>query len=1099
MGIRSLVFLIISVFLCFGEPLLAQPQVTSVSPRQNEINVALTSAIAVTFSEEINAATLDATTFLVYGNQTGFYSGFLSYNASTRSASFQPDRFFKDGEIISVTLTSGILTNSGQSLPAFQWSFTVAVEIGSGIFDERIQVSVGENQLVPADLFAGDLNNDQFSDLAVVNSGTNSISILINRFVLPGGSFDPPVIVPVGNGPNYITGGDFNKDGFLDLAVSNFDDNTISVLRNNSTANFNLAQTIPTGEHPTQIESRDFNNDGDLDLAAVIFGLNRLQIFLNNGSGTFAAAEVYNTGASPYALTTGDFDNDGDVDIVVSNSGDNTILVYDNNGAAQFSPSGEIAVPNFPTMIRANDLVGRHPNNYGDTFVDLVIAHPNINSISIFENRSRDGGFVLSEEIPVGVQPSNLVLADVDTFDAAARLAGLGKDHDLDIAVANLLSNDVHLLRNEFNNGFAEETNVYAAGETPTGIASADFDRDGDIDLAVTNLTTQTVTVLLNRGGRSGGIRFTEPTLTLDFGQVYVGADSTQTLNIINPTNENIVLNNIAATLPVFTTSATQAVIGPGESFALEVTFSPQDTVVYEDSLIIQSLVLGVTSEVKVGLRGEGIIAIISVIPDTLNFGGILPPQSRTLPIEIINRGNGALQVSALEFTDPAFTAPVARLTVPPHSRQQVAITFTPALPIAYIDTLTVVNNDSLNPRPRVILLGGPNAFAPRITSADTVTAIEDIFFSYTAAASDSDGTQPFFTFRDLPRWLSPTTALPGNNSVQGTPREGDRDTSFVVIARDGFFSDTLAVFVRVLPVNDPPVFDPIAVQTATELALLTFQLSATDPEDSTLTFSSLTPPPGAALTNTSRNTASFSWVPPFGSRGIHNITFVVREMFEAAPLSDTTVVRIVVGQALPDLMVQSLGIDNTDISLNQTRLITGVARANSAPVDAPFRLTFLHDGVAAKDTVIAGLGLDAEVAFTYSPTFTRLGAHEITFVVDASDQIVETNEDNNSAILRLQVAKGALAVRPNPFTPNDDGFNDRAVFDFGELTLQQPQLKILKFNGSPLLTLTQPRNFTFEWNGRDDSGRDQQPGIYLYILSDGDRRVASGYVVLAR
>jgi hypothetical protein len=120
-------------------------------------------------------------------------------------------------------------------------------------------------------------------------------------------------------------------------------------------------------------------------------------------------------------------------------------------------------------------------------------------------------------------------------------------------------------------------------------------------------------------------------------------------------------------------------------------------------------------------------------------------------------------------------------------------------------------------------------------------------------------------------------------------------------------------------------------------------------------------------------------------------------------------------------------------------------------------------------------------------------------FVVDANDQIAETNEDNNSAILRLQVAKGALAVRPNPFTPNDDGFNDRAVFDFGELTLLQPQLKILKFNGSPLLTLTQPRNFTFEWNGRDDSGREQQPGIYLYILSDGDRRVASGYVVLAR
>ncbi|HEX9654835.1 MAG TPA: CARDB domain-containing protein, partial [bacterium] len=679
------------------------------------------------------------------------------------------------------------------------------------------------------------------------------------------------------------------------------------------------------------------------------------------------------------------------------------------------------------------------------------------------------------------------------------RLSGLGKDHDLDIAVANLLSQDVHLLRNQFNNGFAEESEVYAAGETPTGITSADFDRDGDIDLAMTNLTTQTVSILLNRGGRTGSIRFTEPTLALDFGQVYVGTDSTQTLNIINPTNEDISLINIATTLPVFTTSATQAVIGPGENFALAVTFSPADTVVYEDSLSIQAVVLGVPSQVTVGLRGEGILAIISVIPDTLNFGNILPPQSLSLPIEIINGGNGALQASEFVFTDPAFSAPVNQLTVPPHSRQQVNITFTPALPIAYIDTLTVVNNDSLNPRPRVILLGGPNAFPPHITSADTVTAIEDIFFAYTATAGDSDGTQPLFTFSDLPRWLSPTSALPTNSSVQGTPREGDRDTSFVVIARDGSFSDTLAVFVRVIPVNDPPAFDPIADQTTTEVTLLTFDISASDPEDSTLTFSSLNLPPGATLTNTGRNSARFSWIPAFGSRGVHTIAFVVREVFEAVPLSDTTVVRIVVGAALPDLVAQSLGIDDTDIALGQTQLITGVARANVAPVTVPFRLTFLHDGAVAKDTVVAGLGLEAEVTFTYSPTFNRLGTHEIIFVVDMSDQVAETNEDNNSAILRLNVTTGALAVRPNPFTPNDDGFNDLAVFDFGELILQQPQLKILKFNGSQLATLTQPRNFSFEWNGRDDNGREQHPGIYLYILTDGDRRVASGYVVLAR
>lgn len=1101
MRIRSFVFLtIIITFICGGEKAHSQPRVATVTPRQNEINVPLTSTISATFSEDINPATLSTATFLVYGNQSGFYSGFVSYNAATRTAQFQPDRFFKDGEIISASLTSGIQNNIGQRILPFQWSFTVAVEVGTGIFDESISISVGENELVPADLFAGDLNNDQFPDLAVVNSGTNSITILVNRFVVPGGAFYPPVIVPVGSGPTSITGGDFDRDGFIDLAVSNFDDNTITVLRNSGAANFNLTQTITTAEHPTQIEARDLNNDGDLDLALVILGLNRLQIFLNDGNGNFSATpEVYETGASPYALTTADFDNDGDVDVVVSNSGDNTILVFDNDGFAQFTQSGEIAVPDFPTMIRANDLIGRSPNNYGDGFVDIAIAHSNINAISILENRSLDGGFVLSKQFPVGVNPTNLVLADVDTSDALARAAGLGKDHDLDIAVANLLSNDVHLLINEFNNSFAEENQVYPAGETPTGITSADFDRDGDIDLAVTNLTTQTVTVLLNRGGRTGTIRFTEPTLALDFGQVYVGTDSTQTLNIINPTNEDIFLNSITTTLPVFTTSANQAIIAPGETFSLDVTFSPADTVVYEDSLTIQSVALGLPAEVTIGLRGEGIIAIISVIPDTLGFGNVAPPQTRTLPIEIVNSGNGELRVSALEFTDAVFSAEVGQLAVPPHSSQQVQITFAPTLTISYFDTLTVVNNDSSNSRAQVILLGGSNLFPPTITSADTVTAVEDVFFSYAATASDPDGVQPLFEFRDLPSWLNPASTAPPNNSVEGTPREGDVDTSFVIIARDGFFSDTLAVFVDVIPVNDPPVFDPVDDQTATEPALLTFEISATDPEDSTLTFSSLALPQGATLTNTSRNTASFSWVPPSGSNGIQNATFVVTEVFEAIPLSDTMTVRIVVGPALPDLVVESLGIDDTNASLGQPRLVTGIARADVAPVPTPFQLTFRHNGVVVKDSLIASMALDETISFTYNPTFTQLGDHEIIFIVDFSDQIAETNEENNSATLRVQVGKGALTVRPNPFTPNEDGFNDLAVFDFGELTLLQPLLKILKFNGSPLTTLANPRNFQFEWNGRDDNGRDQQPGIYLYVLSDGDRRVASGFLVLAR
>ncbi len=283
------------------------------------------------------------------------------------------------------------------------------------------------------------------------------------------------------------------------------------------------------------------------------------------------------------------------------------------------------------------------------------------------------------------------------------------------------------------------------------------------------------------------------------------------------------------------------------------------------------------------------------------------------------------------------------------------------------------------------------------------------------------------------------------------------------------------------------------------ELTLLTFDLHATDPEDSTLAFRAENLPTGATLQDNGNNTATFSWTPPFGSRGTYDVRFIVTEVFEPQPLSDTLLVRISVLEAQPDLVVASLGISSTNITLNQTRVITGVVRSDLAPAAGPFRLTFLHDGAVAKDTVISNLDVDEELAFTYSPRFDRLGSHQIVFQVDSDNQVAEVNEDNNEAVLLLKVTKGRVVVRPNPFTPNADGFNDEAVFDFGQLVLTQPELKIFDFNGVLLRTLNRAQDLVFRWDGRDSRGHEQKPGIYLYILFDNNKRVGSGYIALAR
>ncbi len=118
----------------------------------------------------------------------------------------------------------------------------------------------------------------------------------------------------------------------------------------------------------------------------------------------------------------------------------------------------------------------------------------------------------------------------------------------------------------------------------------------------------------------------------------------------------------------------------------------------------------------------------------------------------------------------------------------------------------------------------------PAITSADSAEATEDIAFVYHATAEDPDGPTLIWFFEDLPVWLAAA-----DDSVYGTPLEGDGDTSFVVIAWDGLLGDTLEITVTVAAVNDPPQITSLPTARATEDTYFNYLAKATDPEGSTI------------------------------------------------------------------------------------------------------------------------------------------------------------------------------------------------------------------------------------------------------------------------
>lgn len=128
------------------------------------------------------------------------------------------------------------------------------------------------------------------------------------------------------------------------------------------------------------------------------------------------------------------------------------------------------------------------------------------------------------------------------------------------------------------------------------------------------------------------------------------------------------------------------------------------------------------------------------------------------------------------------------------------------------------------------------NLNSPHITSPASVDAIEDSLFIYTATGTDSDGDSIIFSFENYPAWMNPD-----KNVISGIPVEGCQDTSFVVIATDGYLYDTLKVAVRVILINEPPVISAIPDQITNEdvaTDAVAFTVEDEESPDSTLLIS---------------------------------------------------------------------------------------------------------------------------------------------------------------------------------------------------------------------------------------------------------------------
>ena len=169
-------------------------------------------------------------------------------------------------------------------------------------------------------------------DVAVANTLSNSVSILLGN---GDGTFRPQMTYAAGEYPQQIAMADFNGDGVLDLAFTNFTSpGNISICLGMGNGSFALPSSFPLKFPPRSILAADFNRDGHADLGFTD-GYS-LEIAFGDGTGGFSAPVTYPGPAGPLAYA--DINGDGIPDLITG-SGAKETLVFLGNRDGTFQPA----------------------------------------------------------------------------------------------------------------------------------------------------------------------------------------------------------------------------------------------------------------------------------------------------------------------------------------------------------------------------------------------------------------------------------------------------------------------------------------------------------------------------------------------------------------------------------------------------------------------------------------------------------------------------------------------------------------------------------------------------------------------------------------
>ena len=316
--------------------------------------------------------------------------------SGTTVGTFLPPATYSSGGGFNTTLTVGDLNGDGRPDLATinQSSGTVGVLLNSattpGTFAPVATYGTGGND--SRGIAIADMNGDGRLDLVVANSTT--VGVLLNSATTPG-TFGTVTTYSGGSAAlDELMVGDLNGDGRPDVVVASRTGTTVSVLLNSATTPGTLGTastyTVGNSTYLRGVALGDLNNDGRLDIAVSNYDSQTISVLLNSATtpGTFPLTVSYSTGSTqrPYGVTIGDLNGDGLADIVASNYDGNpgtTVSVLVN------SPTTPGTFPGTPTVLATGGTGPIHAvirDMNADSRPDLAVSNFISNNVGVLLN-----------------------------------------------------------------------------------------------------------------------------------------------------------------------------------------------------------------------------------------------------------------------------------------------------------------------------------------------------------------------------------------------------------------------------------------------------------------------------------------------------------------------------------------------------------------------------------------------------------------------------------------------------------------------------------------------------------------------------------------